>query len=216
MVRQGKRQLPFLFYTSFSFIHLALIRKHIHLQRIQLHMSENKTKVSQITAQIIQDLGSDQESTVLKAIQKLRTKGTEQVIPVLFKIFATTKSNAIQEAITKLVHELKVTSAVEPLIRQLSSPQESCRLLALSAIWNSGLNVNEYIDEIIQSATNGSFMEAFEALTIIENLEPPFEEEVILNSQLILNQYFNSTTSSERDGMLKDIAAIINSVSSTI
>jgi hypothetical protein len=179
-------------------------------------MSENKTKVSQITAQIIRDLGSDQESTVLKAIRKSRTKGTEQVIPVLFKIYATTKSNAIREDITKLVNELKVTSAVEPLINQLSSPQESCRLLALSAIWNSGLNVNEYIDEIIQSATNGSFMEAFEALTIIENLEPPFEEEVILNSQLILNQYFNTTTSNEGDEFLKKIAAIINSVSSTI
>jgi len=122
----------------------------------------------------------------------------------------------IQEAITKLVNELKSTNAVEPLIKQLSSPQENCRLLALSAIWNSGLNVNEYVDEIIQSATNGSFMEAFEALTIIENLDPPFEEEVILNSQLILNQYFNSTTSPERDRLLKDIAVIISSVSSTV
>ena len=180
------------------------------------NMSGNKVKVSQVTAQIIQDLNSDQESVVLKAIRKSRTKGTEQVIPVLFKVYETTKSNSIREAITKLVNELKSTKVVEPLIKQLSSPEESCRLLALSAIWNSGLNVNEYVDEIIQLATTGSFMEAFEALTIIQNLEPPFEEEVILNSQLILNQYFNSTNSPERDELLKDIAVIINSVSSTI
>jgi len=215
MVRQGKRQLPFLFASSFlPFIYIN--GKHIHLPGIQMNMSENNSKPNQLTAQIIQDLNSDQDSTVLKAIRKSRTKGTEQVIPILFKVYAATKSNVIQEAITKLVNELKSTNAVEPLIKQLSSPQENCRLLALSAIWNSGLNVNEYVDEIIQSATNGSFMEAFEALTIIENLDPPFEEEVILNSQLILNQYFNSTTSPERDRLLKDIAVIISSVSSTV
>ena len=76
--------------------------------------------------------------------------------------------------------------------------------------------MNDYIDEIIQTVIHGDFQEAFEALTIIENLEPPFDEEVILNSQLMLNQYFNKNTPAEKDSLVKEIASIINRIGQQI
>ena len=190
--------------------------KPIHLQRINPDMSTNSTKINQIEAQIVQGLQSEDDSAVLKAIKKARSKGTEKVIPAMFEVYANSKNSSVKEAVTKLLQELKSTSAIDPLIDQLSSPHENCRILALSAIWNSGLNVNDYIDEIVQTVNNGDFQEAFEALTIIENLEPPFDEEVILNSQLMLNQYFNKNTPAEKDSLVKEIASIINRIGQQI
>ncbi len=168
-----------------------------------------------MVAQIILDLGSDNEETVLKAVKNTRSKGTEQIIPSLFTAFER-GSESVQEEIRKLLGELKSTSTMEPLIDQLGSDNEECRKLALSAIWSSGLNANDYIDEIVQVAINGSFMEAFEALTIIENLEPPFEEEVILNSQLMLKEYFARERKSEGDDLLRTITTIINSINNQL
>ncbi|MBT4775433.1 MAG: hypothetical protein HON99_06915 [Crocinitomicaceae bacterium] len=178
-------------------------------------MNQTK-KPGQVIAQIMIDLNSEKEDIVLKAIKKVRSKGNEQIIPSLFNTYRTTKTNRIKDEITNILSELKSTATIEPLIEELNIGNEASRCLALTAIWSSGLNANEHIDEIIQTAINGSFLEAFEALTIIENLDPPFEEEVILNSQLILKTYFGNHEKSEKSEVLRNITAIINGINSNL
>lgn len=179
-------------------------------------MAQKATKTSQVVAQIMIDLGSDNEDTVLKAVKKTRSKGTEQIIPTLFKTFTETGSERVKKEITELLSELKSSQVVEALIDQLSLEDESGRRLALTAIWSSGLDANDFVDEIVQAAIRGSFMESFEALTIIENLEPPFEEEVILNSQLMLKQYFTEERTTEKDDVLRTITALINNINAQL
>jgi len=180
-------------------------------------MAMNQTKnPGQVLAQIMIDLGSEKENVVLKAIKKARTKGNEQIIPALFNTYRNTKTNLIKDEITSILSELKSTATIEPLIEELNIGNEASRCLALTSIWSSGLNANEYIDEIIQAAVNGSFLEAFEALTIIENLDPPFEEEVILNSQIILKTYFSNQEKSEKSEILRNITNVINGINSNL
>jgi len=175
-------------------------------------MAEKATKKSQVIAQIILDLNSDKEETVLKAIIKTRSKGSSQVIPNLFDAYLK-GSAKVKHEITLLVNELKSTDTLEPLVDQLESEHEELRILAMGAIWNSGFDAGDYVDVVIQTAINGSFMEAFEALTIIENMEPPFEdEEVILNAQFMLKEYFSEPRESEKDNLLRTITSIVNTI----
>lgn len=175
-------------------------------------MAEKLTKKSQVIAQIIMDLSSDNEDTVLKAILKTRSKGSSQLIPDLFNAYSK-GSSKVKHEITLMVNELKSTDTLEPLVDQLESEQEELRILAMGAIWNSGFDASAYIDTVVQTAINGSFMESFEALTIIENMEPPFEdEEVILNAQFMLKEYFAEPRESEKDNILRTITSIVSTI----
>jgi hypothetical protein len=50
-------------------------------------------------------------------------------------------------------------------------------------------------------------MEAFEAYTIIDNLEGPFEEENIMEAQLVLKSYFSmANEDEEKFSIMKKIA----------
>ena len=179
-------------------------------------MVEKTTKKNQIVLQIIMDLGSDNESTVLKAIIKTRSKGSNQIIPALFKTYAA-GSSKVRHEITLLLNELKSTDTLEALVDQLESDVEEMRILALGAIWNSGFDASNYVDVIVQTAIKGSFMETFEALTVLENLEPPFEdEEVILNALFMLKEHFSEPRSGEQNDLLRTITALINSMNTQL
>jgi hypothetical protein len=59
----------------------------------------------------------------------------------------------------------------------------------------------------VTAAIKGSFMEAFEAYTIIDNLEGPFEEENIMEAQLVLKSYFSmANEDEEKFSIMKKIA----------
>ena len=81
------------------------------------------------------------------------------------------------------------------------------RLLALNAFWQTGFNSHENMDKFVTAAIKGSFMEAFEAYTIIDNLEGPFEEENIMEAQLVLKSYFSmANEDEEKFPIMKNIA----------
>ena len=54
-------------------------------------------------------------------------------------------------------------------------------------------------------------MEAFECLTIIENLDGPFEENQTLEAQLYLKEYLENEKGKDesRDELISDIAVLI-------
>lgn len=174
-------------------------------------------KQNKIVEDLIVDLNSGNPKTMTSALKRVRAKGTEAVIPSLFKIIETSKEETLKEETKKIILELKSTAAIPALLEQLDNNSAEVRELVLSAFWQTGFNAFEHIDKFVLAASKGTFMEAVEAYTVIDNLEGPFIEEPIIEAQLILKKYFSDNEQSdEKYDLMKSIAVILDNYEQSI
>lgn len=142
---------------------------------------------------VLADLQSGDDKKVAKAIKSLELKGNASAIKPLVDALLAGISEKNHGAIIELLSSLKDTSAVVEVMDVLDDEKYlSIRQQILSTVWNTKVDFSGYIDSFVEIATTGDFMEAVECLTIIENLEGPFEELDILECQLHLKNYMES------------------------
>jgi hypothetical protein len=165
-------------------------------------------KNNKIVEDLLKDLRTNDPKTLTSALKRVRSKGNEKVIPSLFKIIEESTEESIVEESKKIILELKSTAAIPYLLEELENNKNSeIRELVLNSFWQTGFNAHQHMDKFVTAATIGTFMEAFEAYTIIDNLEGPFQEESIMEAQLILKSYFSeSNEEDEKYEILKNIA----------
>ena len=165
-------------------------------------------KNNKIVEDLLLVLASNDPKTLTSALKRVRSKGNEKVIPALFKLIEKNEEESIVEESKNIILELKSTAAIPYLLKELeTNKNSSTRELVLNSFWQTGFNAHEHMDKFVKAATKGTFMEAFEAYTIIDNLEGPFEEESIMEAQLILKSYFSENhDEDEKFEILKNIA----------
>ena len=165
-------------------------------------------KQTKLIDDLISDLSSKDSKNLASALKRVRSKVSEKVIPALVSIIENNEEPKLVEEAKSIILELKSTASIPYLLDILENHKNSeIRELILNSFWQTGFNAHQYIDKYVLAATKGSYMEAFEADTIIDNLEGPFEEEPIMEAQLILKSYFS--TADEKDEkytILKNIA----------
>lgn len=152
----------------------------------------DKKKTSKLQL-IIADLQSNDEKKVAKAIKSLESNGDASAIKPLADVLLTEISEKNRASIIELLNSLKDSSAIIEIMDVLDDEKYiSIRQSILSTIWNTKVDFSGYVDSFVEIATQGDFLEAVECLTIIENLEGPFEELDILECQLHLKNYIES------------------------
>lgn len=177
----------------------------------------DKEKQDKLIQDLIIDLNSTDSKTLASALKRVRAKGNEAVIPSLYNIVATVEDPEIKEESKKIILELKTTEAIPLLLEQLNNESAELRELTLSAFWQTGFNAFEHIDKFVLAAIKGTFMEAIEAYTIIDNLEGPFIEEPIIEAQLLLKKYFSENQKSdEKYELMKSMALALDNYEQSI
>lgn len=170
-------------------------------------MEANK-KQDKLIADLLLDLASKDNKIIASALKRVRSKGTEKVIPSLIQLIEKKPEAKIVEEAKSIILELKSTASIPYLIDLLETHKDSqIRELILSSFWQTGFNAHNHIDTFVKAAINGSYMEAFEAYTVIDNLEGPFEEEPIMEAQLVLKSYFSDNNEEDQKyEIIKNIA----------
>lgn len=165
---------------------------------------------------LIADLRSEDPKKVKKAIKSLEVHGNATVIKPLFHAL---KEGALPEKdqakILELLCSLKDTSVVPEIMDVLEDEELlDVRSIALTAIWNMKVDFSGYIDDFVLIATQGTFMEAIDCLTIIENMDGPYMEENILEAQLHLKNYLEKgdRSDAQKSEILSEIAIIIKEI----
>ena len=157
---------------------------------------ENKGKQQTLKIkQLLVDLNSGNAAKISGAIKSLKVNGDITILRPLVELLKTDVSHQTETEILEFLGDVKSTKASTEIIAILRDEQFlGQRQQVLSTIWNSKLDYSEYIAEFVEIACDGNFMEALECLTIIENLDGPFEERHILECQLHLRDYLEDTT----------------------
>ena len=162
--------------------------------------------------QLLSDLKSGVDTKILNALKSLQVNGNITVIRPIVELLMTDISHQIKTQVLNFLGDLKVTQASEEIIAILKDEKFiGQRQQVLSTIWNCKVDYSEYIAEFIEIACEGNFMEALECLTILENLDGPFEEHHILECQLHLKEYMETPnqTDVQKAQIMSEIALLL-------
>ena len=165
-------------------------------------------KQNKMGEDLLKDLESNDPKILTSALKRVRSKGTERVIPSLISLIEHCETASVAAEAKNIILELKSTASIPYLLTELETNTNSAiRELILNSFWHTGFNAHQYIDKFVAAALKGTYMEAFEASTVIENLDGPFEEEPIMEAQLSLKSYFSEADENdEKYVILKNIA----------
>lgn len=162
--------------------------------------------------QLIADLFSKDEKKVLKTITLLEADGDEHVLRPLCELYLENDLESIKTKILEFLGKLSDSSATPVMIEILRDEALSpIRQELLNAMWQNKLDFSPFLADFVAIACEGTFLETFECLTLIENMEGPFEESQTLESQLYLKEYLENEMGKDesRDGLISDIAVLI-------
>lgn len=177
-------------------------------------MAEKKKKVDKLK-QIMLDLASTEETKISRAIKALEAHGNSTVIKPLAEKLLVGVSEKNEKEIVELLCSLKDSSVTAEMMDVIEDERyRPIRLTMLSTVWNTKVDFSDYIDEFVEIAVHGDFMETLDCLTIIENMEGPFMEENILESQLHLKNYLESDSEkdAQKSQLLSEIAIVLKDI----
>lgn len=148
------------------------------------------SKQSTINKQLSEELNSKDKSIVLEAVRKCRSLGSAELIPELIALWIKSDGE-IEKELTELLYTLKDKSVIDALVETLDDPRfVAYRERIITIFWNAGLEPKEHLSTFVRIAIQGNYMECLECLTLIENMEPPFPEEELMDSLIQLKEYF--------------------------
>ncbi len=133
-------------------------------------------KIIKIAAKKLKSTKADE---VLFTIKQLRNTGDPRILPFLFELLSTSKSEEIRAAIIGLLNDLKDKNCRQEVVKALRNDKyHSIHKEILTTCWQSGLDYSGDIGLFVELFTKRDFGVAFEAFTIIDN----FEEKVDASS----------------------------------
>lgn len=147
---------------------------------------EKKTKIKSI----LKDINSGQEKKVIEGLNALKVNGDDNVVRPIIDLWNKGVSTNLEQEIMEFISDIRSTTSAQIIMDVLLDEEyNDIHLLLLSTIWNSKVDYSEYIVDFVNLAVNHNFLVTLECLTIIENLEGPFEEHHILDAEIILREY---------------------------
>ena len=162
---------------------------------------------------LLKELTSSNLTKVKTALDGLELIGNETVIyPILRLLTPTEEHNDKNQLLQEFLCTIKDSAVKDTIINSLSEEEfKPIRNKVLSVIWNSPLDFSEYLDYFVRIAIEGTFMESVECLTILENLEGPFEEEQLMEAQVILSSLKDQKFDVQKSTIISEIALLIKS-----
>jgi hypothetical protein len=124
----------------------------------------------------IKELESDNLKNVIAAIEKLREIGDESVIPAIVKILVNHPLEEVKNAASHFLFDLKDAKALPTLIREIQNPDnKDFQRILVAACWESSINCSAFLPFFVDLAIISDYMVCLECLTVIENMDGPFE-----------------------------------------
>jgi len=164
------------------------------------------------TREILTNLISTDSEFVLETIEKIRESGNKFIMEGLFDLLHDTTSPEINKSILTLLSELKNKESIPLLIEAISNEKYvNERKELVACCWQNGLNYNEYLPVFIDLVIRESFLVAFEAFTVIENMFGNIPDEVI-DQEIIKVESALYNASEEKAYLLKGLLTIIRDI----
>lgn len=163
-----------------------------------------------IDLKIKQDLFSANPETVILAINSIKSKGNKLYLPMLFDLLNSNPGREIELEITRLLGTVKDKEAINSFMRTIEDDNyKAIRKTLLVSCWQNGLDFSTFLPVFIDLVISGDWEIAFEAFTIIDNLEFLPNPKIIESSISKINQTIESATD-QKQYFLREILVKIS------
>ena len=167
-------------------------------------------KEEKIDQRIKQNLFSGNSETVVSAVNEIKNRGNRLYLPLLFELLNTKPEKEVEKEILNLLGTVKEKESVNSFMRAIEDERfKTIRKFILTACWQNGLDFSTFIPVFIDQIINDEWEVAFEAFTIIDNLETlPSETIIHLAVEKINNAIENA--SEQKQYFLREILVKLN------
>lgn len=151
------------------------------------------------------ELFSTNQATVISAIHKVREDGNKLYIPLLLDMLLFNKEKEIATEVSNLLANIKV-KAVAPIFAEALETEKyaAIKKTILTACWQNGLHYHEYLPVFTNIVINDDWETAFEAFTVIDNMEfLPDGEDIEQTKRIIAPEL--KTASEQKKYFLQEI-----------
>ncbi len=146
-------------------------------------------KQDKINEQIKKNLFSVKTDVVISALEIIKVEGNKHYIPILFDLLNSSPEVEIETEIINLLGTVKDKESVNSFMRALEDAKyKPIRKLILSACWQNGLDFSTFMPVFIDLIIHEEWETAFEAFTVIDNLEYLPNPEIISISKQKINK----------------------------
>ncbi len=154
---------------------------------------------------------------VKKALSKVKRDGRAAHFPALMDLYVKSGEGPIKDELVQMLQETKLEGADEVLVGLLEDERfKDHQGFILTCIWNSGYQPVEHLDVITGAALRGDYMTAFEVLTVLENLEPPFDMDVLTVAHLDISDHLESEDPDEKTAILEQIRDVLEQMKTAV
>lgn len=165
---------------------------------------------NEINPKIKQDLFSKNPETVISAINSTKEVGNKLYIPILFDLLNSKPEHEIEVEITKLLGTVKDNDSVNTFMRAIEDDKyKSIRKTILTACWQNGLDFSTFLPVFIDLIVNEEWEIAFEAFTIIDNLEMLPNNAILKRSIEKINSVMDSLNE-QKEYFLREVLVKLN------
>ncbi len=161
---------------------------------------------------LIDNLSSKDEEVVLETIESLQDKGNQHLVTPLLDLLLTDPAYGITTAITELLGNMRDKPSIDAFMAAITEPKyEPIQHHLLSILWNGNFTAraNPILLPIVTMGVKGTFATLIEALTVIENLESPFDEEQLLEGISICKSYLAENRNDDKSPLVSEILEIL-------
>ncbi len=153
-------------------------------------MTEEEVERREKVKAILKDIHSSESKKIIAALKALKVHGDDHVIIPIAEVWNKGVNPKVEEEIIRFLGDIKSRKSAQFIMEILLDRNfNTIHLPLLTTIWNSKVDYSAYLVEFVSLSVQYDFMVALECLTIIENMEGPFEEHHILDAQIILREF---------------------------
>lgn len=121
---------------------------------------------------IIRNLNSDDLELVSKSLNDIREIGNVAYIEPMFRALMVANDTAVKREIRKILAEIKTPASIDVFLGMIDDDKYTAVLPDIvSSCWESGLDFSKAIDKFVKLVVESDFAVAFEALSVIENMD---------------------------------------------
>lgn len=167
-------------------------------------------KLSKSVEKILNGLYSSKHEEIIKALNEIPAKGNDHVILPLLELYLSTGSSEIKEKVSKIVLQLRAESSIDILLDALKNKKfEPIREFIISSFWNNNWDMGDHIATLTEYAISGSFSTALEVLTVIENQEGPFDDELLMEAIVSTREFISQNRDDERTPLIISLNQVL-------
>lgn len=161
---------------------------------------------------LLKGLNSANPDIVLDAIDALRAEGKTSDIPVLLELLLQSRNPEVKARITGLFANLKEKETIPMLINAIQDKKfEQVQQQLVSSCWENGMDYTPYLSVFVDLLIEKEFLVAFEAYTVITNMEKAIDQRLIDREIEKLDKAMRTTTP-EKKSLMLDVVDFLPSI----